>query len=158
MNSSISSVARRTSEQLQAFRTPRATVTRTNSEPEGQDRIGLLGLTTVHRPLTEAVADIVFVHGLGGGSRKTWTKNENPALFWPKEWLPQDPEFRNVRIHTFGYDSNWDKPSALGIREFATNLLQWITDLPEIARDTEVQCVTRDQLASRHLLINYRSH
>lgn len=149
MTSSISSVARRTSDQLHAFKAPRATIVRTNSEPESQDRIGPLGLTTVYRPLTEAAADIVFVHGLGGGSRKTWTKDADPALFWPKEWLPQDPEFRNIRIHTFGYDSNWDKPSVLGIRDFATNLLQWITDLPEIAKDAEVRCATRDQLNLR---------
>ena len=142
--SSIASVARRTSEQLQSLRAPRAPAVRTSSEPETQDRIGPTGLTTIYRPLTDAVADIIFVHGLGGGSRKTWTKNENPALFWPKEWLPQDPDFRNVRIHTFGYDSNWDKSSVLGMREFATNLLQWITDFPEIKRDAEVRFAIRD--------------
>jgi hypothetical protein len=140
---SISSVARRASE---AFKGSRATTTRTENEPESPDRIGPLGLTTVYRPDADAVADIIFVHGLGGGSRKTWTKNSDPALFWPEQWLPQDPEFRNIRIHTFGYDSDWNKPSVLGIRDFATNLLQWITDLPEIASDTEVRFVAKDWL------------
>jgi hypothetical protein len=126
----------------------RAMSTRANSEPESPDRIGSIGLTTVYRPPADAVADIIFVHGLGGGSRKTWTKHADPALFWPKEWLPREADFQNVRIHMFGYDSNWDKSSVLGIRDFATNLLQWATDLPEIARDTEVWCGTRSWLAS----------
>jgi pimeloyl-ACP methyl ester carboxylesterase len=144
--SSISSVAHRTSVQLRALGLSRATTTRTNNDPESPDRTGPLGLTTVYRPVADAVADIIFVHGLGGGSHKTWTKNADPALFWPKEWLPKDTEFQNIRIHTFGYDSDWDKPSVLGIRDFATNLLQWITDLPEIASDTEVCCTTRSCL------------
>lgn len=134
----MSSISRRTLEQLQALRSPGATTARTSKEPATTDRTGPIGLTTIYRPLTGAAADIVFVHGLGGGSWKTWTKNADPAFFWPKEWLPQDAECINIRIHTFGYDFNWDKPSALGIRDFATSLLQWITDSPEIAQDAEV--------------------
>jgi pimeloyl-ACP methyl ester carboxylesterase len=142
-NSSTLSVARRQSEVSGAFK---AMTTRGNGGRENSDRTGPLGLTTLYRPPTVVVADIIFVHGLGGGSRKTWTKNADPSLFWPKEWLPQEPEFRNVRIHTFGYDSNWNRPSVLGIRDFATSLLRWFTDLPEIASDTEVCCAARSWL------------
>lgn len=35
---------------------------------EGNEK-GPLGLTTVYKPLGKAVADLVFIHGLGGGSR-----------------------------------------------------------------------------------------
>jgi hypothetical protein len=101
---------------------------------------GPFGLTTVYKPLENAIADLVFIHGLGGGSRKTWSKNEDPALFWPQEWLPQDPEFRDTRIHTFGYDSNWDKESILNIRDFAKTLLEWVKDCPAIPRDANVSC------------------
>jgi hypothetical protein len=99
---------------------------------------GPLGLTTIYNPLEKAIADIIFVHGLGGGSRKTWSKNEDPALFWPQEWLPRDPGFRDVRIHTFGYDSNWDKESILNVHDFAKSLLEWIKDCPAIPRDANV--------------------
>jgi hypothetical protein len=103
-----------------------------------EDLRGPLGLTTVHKPLGNVIADLVFVHGLAGGSRKTWTKNEDPALYWPQEWLPQDPGFRDVCIHMFGYDSNWDKASVLNIQDFAKSLLEWVTNCPEIPQDTSV--------------------
>ena len=99
---------------------------------------GPLGLTTVFQPLEKAFGDIVFIHGLGGGSRKTWTKNEDPNLFWPQEWLPQDHEFQDVRIHTFGYDANWDKESILNIHDFAKSLLYALKDCPVIPREEQV--------------------
>lgn len=99
---------------------------------------GPLGLTTVFKPLENVIADLVFVHGLGGGSRKTWSKNENPCLFWPQEWLSQDAGFRDVRIHTFGYDSGWDKESIPNINDFAKSLLEWVKDCPAIPRDATV--------------------
>jgi hypothetical protein len=97
-----------------------------------------VGLTTVFKPLEKAIADLVFVHGLGGGSRRTWSKDEDPNLFWPQEWLPQDPAFKDVRIHTFGYDSNWNKESILNIHDFAKTLLEWIKDCPAIPRNEDV--------------------
>lgn len=99
---------------------------------------GPLGLTTVFKPLGNVIADLVFIHGLGGGSRKSWSKDENAHLFWPQEWLPQDAGFRDVRIHTFGYDSNWDKGSILNVHDFAKSLLEWVRDCPTIPRDANV--------------------
>lgn len=95
---------------------------------------GPLGLTTLFEPPSSAIADLIFVHGLGGGSRSTWTKSSDPALFWPQEWLPQDAEFQDVRIHTFGYDSNWLKESNLNIHDFAKSLLGSIHDCPRIPK------------------------
>lgn len=99
---------------------------------------GPFGLTTVFKPLEKVIADLVFIHGLGGGSRKTWSKDENAYLFWPQEWLSQDAGFRDVRIHTFGYDSSWDKGSILNIHDFAKSLLEWVKDCPAIPRDANV--------------------
>jgi hypothetical protein len=69
--------------------------------------------------------NIIFVHGLGGSSKGTWTHTE-PQTFWP-EWLPAKNGLENVRIATFGYDANWSDitaPSnALGIADFAMQLL-----------------------------------
>ena len=99
---------------------------------------GPLGLTTVHWPMEGVIADVVFIHGLGGGSRKTWSKNEDPALFWPREWLSQDLGFQDVRIHTFGYDSDWKKESILNIHDFAKSLLEWMRDAPVMQQDPQV--------------------
>ena len=99
---------------------------------------GPLGLTTLFEPSGPVVADLVFVHGLGGGSRSTWTQSSDAALFWPQEWLPTDAGFRDVRIHSFGYNSNWEKESVLNIHDFARALLGSLSDCPEIPRDSTV--------------------
>jgi len=88
---------------------------------------GPLGLTTLHSPTPPltAIADIVFVHGLGGGSRKSWSYSPDPSHFWPQEWLPQDEGFQDVRIHTFGYQADWSerRQTPLTILDFSTSLL-----------------------------------
>jgi hypothetical protein len=131
---------RRTSSAAPAERSflSRAVAFRKTSNSGLESGKGPLGLTTVFRPLEKAIADLVFIHGLGGGSRRTWTKNEDPALFWPREWLAHDPGFRDVRIHTFGYDANWGKESVLNIHDFAKSLLEWIKDHPVISQDHDV--------------------
>lgn len=98
------------------------------------DSKGPLGLNTLYQPRTSAVADVVFVHGLGGGSRSTWTKSDDPSLYWIQEWLPNDPGFQDVRIHSFGYNSNWSKESILNLHDFAKSLLGSIQDCPAIPR------------------------
>ena len=102
---------------------------------------GPYGLTTLHEPLDSVVADLVFVHGLGGGSRSTWTKSMDPALFWPQEWLPYDSKFEDIRIHTFGYNSNWDKESTLNIHDFAKSLLGSVQDCPVIPRGSNTPLI-----------------
>ncbi len=102
---------------------------------------GPLGLNTLFEPLDSAVADLVFVHGLGGGSRSTWTKSSDTSLYWPQEWLPQDAGFRDVRIHSFGYNSNWEKESTLNIHDFAKSLLGSLQDCPAIPRGSSVRAL-----------------
>lgn len=110
----------------------------TNSSSATEDIKGPFGLNTIFCPTEDAIADLVFVHGLGGGSRSTWTKSANPELYWPQTWLPEDESFRGARIHSFGYDSNWDKESALNIHDFAKALLGSIQDCPSIPVDSTV--------------------
>ena len=71
------------------------------------------------------MVDIVFVHGLGGTSRKTWSKNEDPELFWPLKFLPLEPDFCFTRIFTFGYNANFRKAGnvSTSILDFAKDLL-----------------------------------
>ncbi|ETS03981.1 hypothetical protein M419DRAFT_7051 [Trichoderma reesei RUT C-30] len=70
---------------------------------------------------------MIFIHGLGGGSIKTWCDSSGPApaSCWPRDWLPADAEFEHVRIHTFGYEADWRErtPSILSVHDFAQSLL-----------------------------------
>ncbi|KAJ4164822.1 hypothetical protein LMH87_006479 [Akanthomyces muscarius] len=86
---------------------------------------GPLGLNVVYTPEQGQKADIVFIHGLGGTSRATWTKDKNPDLFWPLTFLAMDPDLCVARIMTFGYDASFRKhnnPQAT-LRDFAKELL-----------------------------------
>ncbi|KAH6716390.1 hypothetical protein BKA61DRAFT_436743, partial [Leptodontidium sp. MPI-SDFR-AT-0119] len=69
--------------------------------------------------------DLIFVHGLSGGCKKTWSKTTSQANFWPQEWLTEDPGFKHSRFHTFGYNSEFavGKGSTLNIQELAKSLL-----------------------------------
>jgi hypothetical protein len=109
-----------------------------SGDDAAQDLKGPLGLNTLHRPSDPAIADMVFIHGLGGGSRSTWTKGGDRSLYWPQEWLPNDPGFQDVRIHSFGYSADWEKESTLNINDFAKSLLGSLQDCPVIPRDTNV--------------------
>ena len=96
-------------------------------ERSRERRADPLGLTVLHEPDGPPRADIVFVHGLGGGSRQSWSRNRDPALFWPLEWLPFEAVIASARISTFGYDTHFASHSAknniLNISDFAKSLL-----------------------------------
>lgn len=100
---------------------------------------GPLGLNLLSDP-AEPIVDFIFVHGLGGGSRKTWSKGPEPALFWPKEWLSREAEFKNVRAHSFGYDSDWieRRESVLDIQDFSKALLAALQGSPSVRRSPNV--------------------
>lgn len=91
---------------------------------------GTTGLAVLHCP-PEPEIDLIFVHGLGGNSRKTWAKD---AQFWPQEWLPKDPSFAKVRIHTYGYDPDYLKgrDDCLNIHHIGKSLLGAISNSPGI--------------------------
>ena len=99
-------------------------VARATESESSEDIRGPLGLNLLHEP-SEPLIDFIFVHGLRGGSRKTWSKSEDPLTFWPKEWLPTEPRFKNARISTFGYNSDWGerKASPLTLHDFGQALL-----------------------------------
>ena len=103
------------------------------------DPKGPFGLTTLFTGRDSVSCDLVFAHGLGGGSRSTWSHSADASLFWPKEWLPRDEGFKDVRVHSFGYNSNWEKESSLNIHDFAKALLGSIQDCPTIPRSSTVR-------------------
>lgn len=87
-----------------------------------------IGLRVLHEPKTDTnikKVSIVFVHGLGGSVKETWTHNPSNT-FWPT-LLHEDDRFANARILTFGYDANFTNiftaNNVLGITDFANQLL-----------------------------------
>ena len=82
-------------------------------------------ISDVTDAMPPTVITIVFVHGLGGSSRGTWTHSDTNS-FWPT-WLVEKKGFENVRITTFGYDASWSNimapRNALSIAGFANQLL-----------------------------------
>lgn len=94
---------------------------RTNS---GTDP-GPLGLNIIYTPENGHKVDIVFIHGLGGTSRRTWSKNEDPELFWPLKFLSLEPDVCLTRILTFGYNANFRTAGnvSTSVLDFAKDLL-----------------------------------
>lgn len=95
------------------------------------DSKGPLGLKLLYSP-SKPLIDFIFVHGLGGGSRKTWSKTSSITHYWPQEWLPKDPAFKNVRVHSFGYNSDWvrGKDNCLNIHHIGKSLLGEMSTSP----------------------------
>jgi hypothetical protein len=54
-------------------------------------------------PLSDYRCSIVFVHGLRGHRRDTWTKD---GVCWPKELLSKEEALSHTRVLAFGYDAN----------------------------------------------------
>ncbi|KAK2736745.1 hypothetical protein FQN55_001507 [Onygenales sp. PD_40] len=86
-----------------------------------------LGLSLIYSPDSgEPTADIIFVHGLGGTSRMTWSYNRDEELFWPEVWLPTEPDICTARILSYGYNAHFASQgpnSIAGISDFAKQLL-----------------------------------
>lgn len=74
----------------------------------------------VHDP-RDAVLDVVFVHGLDGDARRSWSR-EDPGSWWPA-WLAEDVP--GVAVWSVGYDawsSGW-RGRALSMPDRAVNLM-----------------------------------
>jgi hypothetical protein len=115
---------------------------RRSSDQSVIDSKGALGLNLLYFP-SEPLIDLVFVHGLGEGSTKTWCLAEDPSLFWPKAWLPREAAFRNVRVHSFGYNGDWMSTKGTptsNIHDFGQSLLESLRTSPHL-RATERVCV-----------------
>ena len=82
-----------------------------------------LGLHVLYAPADRAV-DIIFIHGLGGTSLRTWCRDRDLDNLWPRLWLHQ--EIPDARILTFGYNAHFSsrkEQTFLTISDFAADLL-----------------------------------
>lgn len=113
------------------------------------DAKGPLGMNMLFTP-SEPLIDYVFVHGLGGGSTKTWCFAEDPSYFWPKAWLSMEPAFRHVRISSFGYNADWTdgKETTLNVHDFGRSLLESIRTSSYLRTSETVRhaCITQSIL------------
>jgi hypothetical protein len=109
------------------------------SESHTEDVWGPLGLKLLFSP-PDPVVDLIFVHGLRGGSLKTWCKSGDVRLYWPQAWLPQDRDLKNARIHSFGYNSDWaeTRETCLDLHDFGRSLLGEMVTSPELRKGSQV--------------------
>lgn len=86
-----------------------------------------LGLTVLYSPDPEPrTVDIMFIHGLGGTSLRTWCRNRDPDFLWPKHWLPDEADFSTARIMTYGYNAHFSskkEQTSMTLNDFANDLL-----------------------------------
>ena len=82
------------------------------------------GLTVLHEPEGELLADLVFVHSLGGGSVRSWSDDGRHGTFWPEDWLAREDLIRSARISTYGYSS-----------QIMTSDADRLLDFSDIAKD-----------------------
>lgn len=81
-----------------------------------------LGLSLIHGG-SESDADIIFVHGLGGSSRKTWSWERRPENFWPA-WIRHEDGLSHFRVFSYGYNASFkDSKNPLSILDFSKGLL-----------------------------------
>jgi hypothetical protein len=61
-------------------------------------------------------------------------------MFWPKDWLPTEDGFEHVRLHSFGYNSDWAtrKKSRLSVHDFGQALLADIYNSPSLQKPGNV--------------------
>ena len=111
--------------------TPRTLLPNLESKSRAQSRSnGSLkdpqGLAVLYEPAETRLADIIFVHGLGGSSVSTWTKDGDEQTFWPKRFLPLETGLSQSRILSFGYPACFLSRNAskqVSILDFARSLL-----------------------------------
>ncbi|KAK4113314.1 hypothetical protein N656DRAFT_844254 [Canariomyces notabilis] len=108
------------------------------SESKAEDVWGPVGLNLLYSP-PDPIVDLIFVHGLRGGSVKTWCKSDDLRLYWPQAWLPQDPDLQNARIHSFGYNSDWaeTKETCLDLHDFGRSLLGEMVTSSELRKGSQ---------------------
>jgi tetratricopeptide (TPR) repeat protein len=76
------------------------------------------------------IADVIFIHGLGGGGKDTWHPKDDEKNFWPL-WLGEDIGQTGVWSLDYPADSTkWTlKGSGMDLSQRATNILEYLSDM-----------------------------
>lgn len=95
---------------------------------------------------TDTPASLVFVHGLDGHWRSSWTAHN--GVFWPRDLIPKI--FPESRIFAFAYDARTkaDTPLPMDVYDHATELIGSLANEREIT-DVSQACPERD-LSTHH--------
>ncbi|KAJ8130970.1 hypothetical protein O1611_g2656 [Lasiodiplodia mahajangana] len=80
------------------------------------------GLTPLNTPTGDSIIDIIAVTGLGGHAFGSW-RNRKSYRMWFMDFLPVDLA-ENVRVMTYGYDSDLQTPGRKTLLEFSRKFLQ----------------------------------
>jgi pimeloyl-ACP methyl ester carboxylesterase len=76
----------------------------------------------------DTIADVVFIHGLGGDHLTTWHPQKQPDAYWPL-WLSQD--IPSLRVWSLSYPADatrWNvDSSAMGLLERSKNVLEFLS-------------------------------
>jgi hypothetical protein len=94
-------------------------------------------ITLQHTEFPDRIQSVVFVHGLCGHPRNTWTKDN---VCWPEDLLSKEDSLSHIRILTFGYDVNLNDSSSLNsLFDHSINLLN---ELSRVRRQDAVSLVS----------------
>ncbi|KAJ5157089.1 uncharacterized protein N7482_008189 [Penicillium canariense] len=106
-----------------------------------------VGLTQIYSPRANPTVDIVFVHGLSGHPRNSWTSQT--GCFWPADLLPQALASVHPRVLTYGYNAT--VPSVAAARH--PLLIQAETLLSDLVADRKFRnCSERPIIFVSHSL------
>ncbi|KAI1416951.1 hypothetical protein F5Y13DRAFT_153431 [Hypoxylon sp. FL1857] len=100
----------------------------TGSEVEAEEEVDLNidchfhGLTPLNTPKGDDIIDVIAVTGLSGHAFGSW-RNRNSSRMWLMDFLPKDIG-ENLRILTYGYDSDLRTKGKRSMLEFRRKFLQ----------------------------------
>jgi hypothetical protein len=88
---------------------------------------------------TNKCQSVVFVHGLHGHRKKTWTKDN---VCWPGDLLSKEISFSHIRVLTFGYDANViNTNGSVSLNSLFDHSLDLLQDLSRVRRHDAVSTI-----------------
>jgi hypothetical protein len=88
---------------------------------------------------TNKCQSVVFVHGLHGHRKKTWTKDN---VCWPGDLLSKEISFSQIRILTFGYDANViNTNGSVSLNSLFDHSLDLLQDLSRVRKHNAVSTI-----------------
>ena len=96
------------------------------AKTQNESKFNAFGLTEVFSPAEHVSIDIVFVHGIFGHPKDTWTCDDTD-VFWPADLLPPMIEDYETRILTYGYQAGVESFTDGGKRHHVHKIIENFT-------------------------------